>query len=77
MTDKDNKRAETARANDDSELIERMEDAPAQGDRSGGRIARDVGTQAAIESGVDGKSVTRVRGEDKKDEANLPRFNER
>lgn len=77
MTDNDKRRADTARANDDSELIEGMEEAPAHGGRSGGRIARDVGTQAEAGSQVDAQSVTRVRASDKKEDADLPRFNER
>ena len=77
MNDRSKQRADTARAHDDSELIEGSQDAPAQGDRSGGRLQRDVGTQAEIEGGIDGKSVTRVRGEDKKEDADLPRYNER
>ena len=77
MDDRSKQRADTARAHDDSELIERSTEAPDQGGRSGGRMARDIGTQAEIESGIEGKSVTRVRGADKKEDADLPRFNER
>ena len=77
MNDRSKQRADTARAHDDSDLIDRSEEAPPQGGRSGGRLQRDIGTQAAIESGIDGKSVTRVRGEDKKEDTNVPRYNER
>lgn len=77
MTDQ-NKRAEAARANDDSDLIQDMEDAPSFGGSSGGNLQRDIGArdEAAQEVG-DGDGVTRVRDSDKPEEANLPRFNER
>ena len=77
MNDRSKQRADTARAHDDSDLIGGSEGAPDQGGRSGGRLPRDIGTQAEIEGGVDGKSVTRVRGEDKKEDADLPRYNQR
>ena len=50
---------------DDSEIIDAAEDAPSQGGRSGGNLARDIGTRDAIEHGVEGQSITRVRGGDK------------
>ena len=77
MTDRGKQRAESARDHDDSELIDAMDGAPAQGGRSGGRMARDVGTQDEIAQDVEGQSVTRVRAEDKKEEADLPRYNQR
>ena len=77
MNDRSKQRADTARAHDDSDLIDGSEEGPDQGGRSGGRLQRDIGTQAAIESGIDGKSVTRVRGADKKEDADRPRYNER
>ena len=77
MTDRSKQRADTAREHDDSELIERMEDSPGQGGRSGGRMARDVGTQDELERETEGPGITRVRGSDKKEEADLPRFNQR
>ena len=74
----ENKRTETARANDDSDLIEEMEGAPSFGGASGGNLQRDIGARAEAEHEVgDGDGVTRVRDSDKGEEANLPRFNER
>jgi len=56
----------------DNELIDSMEDeaggATAQNDRSGGNLARDVGTRAeekATEGHLEGDEVDRVRGSDK------------
>lgn len=43
------RRAETANQNDDSEIIENIEETPDQQGSSGGNLARDVGTQAAEE----------------------------
>ena len=71
------KRADTARRTDDSELIESMEGAPDHGDRSGQRPARDVGTRDELKQAVGDGGVTRVRASDKKEEANLPRYNDR
>lgn len=72
----ENKRADAARDHDDSDIIDRMEDAPSQSGVSGGNLQRDIGSQAEEEHEVDGKpGVTRVRGEDKPadgDEPNLP-----
>ena len=77
MTD-DNKRADSAREHDDSDLIENMDPAPDQGGRSGGNLQRDIATRAEEERRVDGKTgVTRVRGSDKPEEADLPRYNQR
>ena len=74
----DKKPTNSARRNDDSELIESMEEAPAQGGRSGGNLQRDIGTRADEEHRIDGKTgVTRVRASDKPEDANLPRFNQR
>lgn len=79
MSDNDRgaQRADTARRHDDSELIETMEDAPSHGGRSGGNLQRNIATQAEEEHAVEGKTgVTRVRAEDKPEEANLPRYNQ-
>ena len=73
-----NDRADTARAHDDSEIIDRMEDAPAFGGSSGGNLQRDIGARAEVHDEVgDGDGVTRVRDSDKPEQANLPRFNEK
>lgn len=74
----ENRRTDTAQDHDDSELIESMEKAPAQGGRSGGNLQRDIGTRDEEDTAVgDGEGVTRVRASDKPEEANLPRFNQR
>jgi hypothetical protein len=77
MTDP-NKRAESARAHDDHELIDEMERAPSHSGVRGGNLQRNLAARAEEEHMVgDDKGVTRVRGRDKKEEANLPRFNDR
>ena len=76
--DRSEDRAETARRTDDSNVIDRMSDAPEQGGRSGGNLQRDIGTRAALNEEVgDGEGVTRVRGKDKPEDANLPRYNQK
>ncbi|HEX8400293.1 MAG TPA: hypothetical protein VF628_01160 [Allosphingosinicella sp.] len=74
--DRAQERAETAKRHDDSDLIESMEGAPAQGLSSGHNLSRDIGTRDEIKQAVGDGSVTRVRDSDKPEQANLPRFNE-
>jgi hypothetical protein len=63
---------------DDSELIDEMEGGAGQSGASGGNLQRDIGSRAEQgQDGGDDQSVTRVRDSDKKDGANLPRFNQR
>lgn len=63
---------------DDSEIIDAMEEGPAFGGSSGGNLQRDIGSRDEIdEEAGDGEGVTRVRGSDKPEEANLPRCNEK
>ena len=63
---------------DDHELIDSMEEAPSQSGVSGGNLARKIAARAEEEHEIGGDSgVTRVRGRDKKEEADLPRYNER
>ena len=65
---------------DDSEIIDRAEDAPSQGGASGGNMARDVAARAELEHEVgsaagEDDAVTRVHGSDKPrdgDRPNLP-----
>jgi hypothetical protein len=77
MTD-ENRRTESARANDDSDLIDNMEPGPSQSGASGGNLQRDIAARAEAEHEVGGDTgVTRVRDSDKPEEANLPRFNQR
>jgi hypothetical protein len=73
-----NRRAQTARDTDDSDLIESMEDAPRFGGSSGGNLQRDIGARDEVQQEVgDGDGVTRVRDSDKPEQANLPRFNQK
>jgi hypothetical protein len=66
MTDTRNDRAETAHRHDDRDLIERAEDAPAEGGASGGRIAREVGSEDALKRAADPQAgPTRDRKADK------------
>jgi hypothetical protein len=61
---------------DDSEIIDAMEDAPAFGGSSGGNLQREIGARDELdEEAGDGDGVTRVRGSDKPEQADLPRFN--
>lgn len=45
----DNRRTETARETDDSDLIDRIEPTPNQGGSSGGNLQEDIATQAELE----------------------------
>jgi hypothetical protein len=62
---------------DDSDLIDEMEGAPAQGGVSGGNLQRDVASQAEEAREIGGRAgVTRVTVGDKPaggDEPSLPR----
>lgn len=74
----ENNRTQAARAHDDHELIDRMERAPSHGGVSGGNLQRNIAALAEAEHTLgDDEGVTRVRAGDKKEAANLPRFNER
>lgn len=63
MTDK-NRRTETARLNDDSDMIDAIEETPDQQGRSGGNLNRDIGTQAAQERIDDPDATEGVTKED-------------
>ncbi|MDP8914843.1 MAG: hypothetical protein M3N39_14880 [Pseudomonadota bacterium] len=79
MTNADNRgeqRADEARRTDDSDLIERMEDAPSFGGVNGHNINQDIATRDDLKQEVGEGSVTRVRDSDKPEQANLPRFNQ-
>lgn len=63
---------------DDSALIDEMEDAPSHGGSSGGNLQRDVATQAEEEHEIGGSAgVTRVTGEDKAADGDLPTLPQR
>ena len=74
----DNPRTDTARRHDDSETIESAQEAPSQGGRSGGNLQRDIATRDEESRATgDKEGVTRVRGSDKPEETDLPRYNQR
>jgi hypothetical protein len=75
----ENRRTETARRTDDSDLIENMEEGPSFGSASGGELQRDIGSRAEMQhEDVGEPGVTRVRDQDKSEgEANLPRYNDK
>ena len=65
MTDTpENRRTETARRHDDSEMIDNIVDAPTEGSRSGGNLATDVATQASLERVSDLDAMEGVTAED-------------
>ena len=71
-------RAETARENDDSDLIEGAEPGPSHGGTTGGNLQRDIGSRDELGRTVEGdEGITRVRDSDKPEEADLPRYNQR
>ncbi|MFL6736418.1 MAG: hypothetical protein ACJ8F4_05100 [Sphingomonas sp.] len=45
----DNRRTDTARENDDSDIIENLDPTPSHGGSSGGNMQRDIGTEATLE----------------------------
>jgi hypothetical protein len=61
----DNPRTETARDNDDSELIDSIEPTPPHGGTSGGALQEDVATQAELERVRDPEAM---EGVDKQDD---------
>ena len=63
----DNRRTDTARENDDSDLIDRAEPTPSQGGSSGGNLQEDIATQAELERVRDPEAH---EGVDKQDDIN-------
>ncbi|WP_155263527.1 hypothetical protein [Sphingomonas segetis] len=61
----DNRRTETARENDDSDILDRAEPAPSQGGTSGGNLQEDIATQAELERVRDPEAM---EGVDKQDD---------
>jgi len=61
------RRTDTAREHDDSEMIDTIEPTPSQGGRSGGTLQADVATQAALERVDDPEAH---EGVDKQDDIN-------
>lgn len=69
----ENPRTDSARRNDDSDIIDNSEDAPSFAGTSGGNLQRDVATQAEEEHGLTGgPGTTRVTGEDKPPDGDVP-----
>ena len=58
------RRAETAKQNDDSDLIQDSDTAPSQGGRSGGNLQADVATQSEEERIRDAEAHEGVTKED-------------
>jgi len=63
----ENPRTETARENDDSDLIDRIEPTPSQGGTSGGNLQEDIATQAELERVRDPEAREGVDKQDKID----------
>ena len=65
----DNRRTETARENDDSDIIDTVEPTPPQGGSSGGNLQEDVATQAELERVRDPQAFEGVDKQDDIDHA--------
>jgi hypothetical protein len=63
----ENRRTETARDNDDSDIIDRAEPAPSQSGSSGGNLQEDIATQAELERVRDPEAHEGVDKQDKID----------
>ena len=64
----DNRRTDTARDNDDSDIIDRAEPTPNQSGSSGGNLQEDVATQAELERVRDPEAHEGVDKQDKIDQ---------
>lgn len=65
----ENRRTESAREHDDSDIIEAAEPAPSQGGSSGGNLQEDVATQAELERVRDPEALEGVDKQDDIDHA--------
>lgn len=63
----ENPRTQSARENDDSDIIDRAEPAPSQGGTSGGALQEDIASQAELERVRDPEAR---EGVDKQDDIN-------
>ena len=63
----ENPRTQSARENDDSDLIDRAEPAPSQSGTSGGNLQEDIATQAELERVRDPEAHEGVTKQDKID----------
>lgn len=65
----ENRRTESAREHDDSDIIDRAEPAPPHGGSSGGNLQEDVATQAELERVRDPEALEGVDKQDDIDHA--------
>lgn len=63
----DNRRTDTARANDDHDLIEGQEPTPSQGGTSGGNLQEDIASKAELDRVRDPNAREGVDKQDKID----------
>ena len=63
----ENPRTESARENDDSDIIDRLEPTPGQGGTSGGDLQEDIATRAELERVRDPEAREGVTKQDKID----------
>jgi hypothetical protein len=63
----DNRRTESAREHDDSDIIDNAEQAPGQAGSLGGNLQRDVATRAALDRVRDPEAHEGVEKDDKID----------
>ena len=63
----ENPRTETARENDESDIIDRIELTPSQGGTSGGNLQEDIASQAELERVRDPEAREGVAKQDKID----------
>jgi len=63
----DHRRTDTARDNDDSDIIDSIEPTPSQGGRSGGNLQTDIATEASLERVRDPQAHEGVDKQDKID----------
>ena len=63
----DNRRSDSARENDDSEIIDSIEPTPSQGGRLGGNLQSDIATEASLEHVRDPEAHQGVQKQDKID----------
>ena len=63
----DDRRTDSARENDDSDIIDSIEPTPPQGGRSGGNLQSDIATEASLERVRDPEAHEGVDKQDKID----------
>ena len=63
----DNRRSDSARESDDSDIIDSIEPTPSQGGRLGGNLQSDIATEASLEHVRDPEAHQGVQKQDKID----------